>query len=374
MIRLNFNEVIVFYEVPQVFVASDIFGAKYLCLLYPCDDDTCYKYISVKISEDRLNSFKGHIIDLLSIYQTPEDSTYFDVIVKEVNNITAIPLAANQLQPFMLPDAGFYCNYDAVDNDELITQSLQNGKTMSCIAFSDISNSHNIDVDVLTHALDRYQAMIRHCHIKRFGKHYAQEATMKACALRAASFDVHFILNETFDMFGEASKISSTLQKIDEILSAPSIDELKEKAEELQGHTLSSMRSFLEVLGENQLSFKHKWVKSTLESSVSESFISLDDISRVYDFLSSHTELETVTVEFIGYFASGSVLDNGKWIFMSDNKKITGTTEDSNLFNGVTLGEKHLYKIKCIEYQELYSVSVKPKSSYKLIECSRADL
>ena len=40
---------------------------------------------------------------------------------------------------------------------------------------------------------------------------------LKACALQAASFDVHFILNETFDMFGEASRISSTLQKIDEI-------------------------------------------------------------------------------------------------------------------------------------------------------------
>lgn len=119
---------------------------------------------------------------------------------------------------------------------------------MSCIAFSDIENSHNIDVNVLTNALDRYQAMVRNCHIKRFGKQYASEANMKACALQAASFDVHFILNETFDMFGEASRISSTLQKIDEIFSTSSLDELKGKIEELQGHTLSSMRSFLQIM------------------------------------------------------------------------------------------------------------------------------
>ena len=373
MIRLKFIEVIVFYEVPQIFIATDIFDTRYLCLLYPHNEELCYKYLAVRISEKRLNLFKGNIIDLLSIYKTPEDNEYFDVVVKEANDITAIPISANQIQPFMLPDDGFYCNYDAVDNDELISHSLQNGRIMSCIAFSDIENSHNIDVNVLTNALDRYQAMIRNCHIKRFGKQHASEANMKACALQAASFDVHFILNETFDMFGEASRISSTLQKIDEIFSEKSTDGLKVKIEELQGHTFSSMRSFLQVLETNKLSFKHKWVKSTLEKSVLGSTISSNAISRVYEYLSTHTELEEVTTEFIGYFASGTVLNKGKWIFISDKKKITGTTDESNMFNGITLGEHHLYKIKCIEYQEINPITAKPKASYKLIECNRIE-
>lgn len=373
MIRLKFIEVIVFYEVPQIFIATDIFDTRYLCLLYPHNEELCYKYLAVRISEKRLNLFKGNIIDLLSIYKTPEDNEYFDVVVKEANDITAIPISANQIQPFMLPDDGFYCNYDAVDNDELISHSLQNGRIMSCIAFSDIENSHNIDVNVLTNALDRYQAMIRNCHIKRFGKQHASEANMRACALQAASFDVHFILNETFDMFGEASRISSTLQKIDEIFSEKSTDGLKVKIEELQGHTLSSMRSFLQVLETNKLSFKHKWVKSTLEKSVLGSTISPNAISRVYEYLSTHTELEEVTTEFIGYFASGTVLNKGKWIFISDKKKISGTTDESNMFNGITLGEHHLYKIKCIEYQEINPITAKPKASYKLIECNRIE-
>lgn len=373
MIRLKFIEVIVFYEVPQIFIATDIFDTRYLCLLYPHNEELCYKYLAVRISEKRLNLFKGNIIDLLSIYKTPEDNEYFDVVVKEANDITAIPISTNQIQPFMLPDDGFYCNYDAVDNDELISHSLQNGRIMSCIAFSDIENSHNIDVNVLTNALDRYQAMIRNCHIKRFGKQHASEANMRACALQAASFDVHFILNETFDMFGEASRISSTLQKIDEIFSEKSTDGLKVKIEELQGHTLSSMRSFLQVLETNKLSFKHKWVKSTLEKSVLGSTISSNAISRVYEYLSTHTELEEVTTEFIGYFASGTVLNKGKWIFISDKKKITGTTDESNMFNGITLGEHHLYKIKCIEYQEINPITAKPKASYKLIECNRIE-
>lgn len=371
MIRLKFIEVIVFYEVPQIFIATDIFDTKYLCLLYPHDDEFCYKYLAVKISEKRLNLFKGQSIDLLSIYKEPEDGSYFDVVVKEANDIIATPLAPDQIQSFMLPDEGFYCNYDAIDNEELISYSLQNGKVMSCIAFSDINNSHNIDVNVLTNALDRYQAMIRNCHIKRFGKQYASEAKMRACALQAASFDVHFILNETFDMFGEASRISSTLQKIDEIFSLNSPNGLKEKIEELQGHTLSSMRSFLQVLEMNKLSFKHKWVKSTLEKTVSGSAISLNAISRVYDYLNTHIELEEVTTEFVGYFASGTVLNNGKWTFICDKKKINGTTDESDILNGITLGELHQYRIKCIEYQDTNHISAKPKTTYKLIECKK---
>ena len=176
MIQLKFIEVIVFYEIPQVFVATDIFGANYLCLLYPYDDETCYKYLAVRISEKRLNLFKGQKIDLLSIYKKPEDNSYLDVIVRGANDILAIPLESIKVQPFMLPDEGFFCNYEAIDNEELISGSLQNGKIMSCIAFSDIDNSHSIDTNVLTNALDRYQAMIRNCHIKSFGKQHASEA------------------------------------------------------------------------------------------------------------------------------------------------------------------------------------------------------
>ena len=99
MIRLNFIEVIVFYEVPQIFIATDIFDTKYLCLLYPHDDELCYKYLAVRISEKRLNLFKGQIIDLLSIYQDPEDGCYFDVVVKDANDIIATPLPISFLYP-----------------------------------------------------------------------------------------------------------------------------------------------------------------------------------------------------------------------------------------------------------------------------------
>jgi len=106
-LRLKFVENCVFYDKPQLFIAEDESNSKYLCLLYS-EDKLCLKYLTIRISEERLYLFKNQGIDLLSIYQNPEDSCYFDVEIKEMNNIIGKPLSENQIQPFMLPDAGFY--------------------------------------------------------------------------------------------------------------------------------------------------------------------------------------------------------------------------------------------------------------------------
>ena len=131
------------------------------------------------------------------------------------------------------------------------------------------------------------------------------------------------------------------------------------------------MRSFLQVMEKNKLSFKHKCVKSTFEKSTSGSTISLNSISRVYDSLITHTELDEVSTQFVGYFPSGTVLTKVQLIFICNKKRITGTTDESNMFNGITLGERHQYRIKCMEYQDTNPLTAKPKTTYKLIECTK---
>lgn len=368
MIRLKFEEVIVFYEVPQVFVASDIFDTKYICLLYPADADY-YKYLAVKISTRRLDAFKGATLDLLSIYTEPEDGTYYDVTVKGSTNISAEIITKEAVSSSMLPDEGFYCNYDAVDDDELIKLSMQKGKMMMCMAFSDNRNSHDIDVDVLAKALTSYKNMVRNCHIKLFGKQYADEAEMRACALQAASFDVHFTMNENFDLFGTPTHTAQTLKVINDIMSSGETDVLEEKVENVKGHTLNSMRTFLQLMEENQLTFRHKWVRSTLERQVEGSTIPLIKITKVHDYLNSRTELENVEVEFEGYFGSGSVLNSGNWTFIYDgNKQLHGKAENTAILQGITLGETAKYRIKCKETQTINPATYKPKSNYTLLE------
>lgn len=369
MFQLKTLEVLVFYDVPQVFTARDDFGTKYLCMLYSYDAEECYKYLAVKITENRLGLFKGGIIDLLSIYNKPEAPGFFDVSVYANEGIMATEIDSAMITQDMLPEPGFYCKYEATVDDKLISESIEKGKLVSCIAFSDTRNSHDIDVNVLILALTYYQSMVRNCHVKRFGSSSANETNMKAYALQAASFDVHIELNERLNMFGESPKVSSTLQLIDNIFLNNSDEDWEDRVCELKGHTLTSMRSFLKILQENQLTFKHKWVKSTLEQSVSVSTFSLDMVSRVYDYLNRHNDLGEVNVVFEGYFASGTVLERGKWVFVAEGKKISGTTSEANIFNGVTLGDHYKYRIKCIAYQEENIVNRHIKERYELIEC-----
>ena len=53
--------------------------------------------------------------------------------------------------------------------------------------------------------------------------------------------------------------------------------------------------------------------------------------------------------------------------FICDKKRITGTTDESNMFNGITLGERHQYKIKCMEYQDTNPVTAKLKRHTNLL-------
>lgn len=108
-IRLKYVQTYVFYDKPQLFIAEDESNSKYLCLLYSEDNSELdLKYLAIRISEKQLDLFKNQGIDLLSIYQNPEDACYFDVSVKDRGGIIGKHLSANQVQPFMLPDAGFY--------------------------------------------------------------------------------------------------------------------------------------------------------------------------------------------------------------------------------------------------------------------------
>lgn len=103
-----------FYDVPQIFVASDATGTNYLCTLYQHDEGSGYMYLGVQISEPRLMAFVGGQLDLRDTYIHPEvENALYLVIVKQ-DKITATSILQPQdIKEEMLPEAGYY--YDASD-------------------------------------------------------------------------------------------------------------------------------------------------------------------------------------------------------------------------------------------------------------------
>lgn len=111
-IALQISQILVYYDCPQVFVAEDIVGTKYLCLLVSCEDSIS-KHICTKISDKRLLKFVLGDLDLRLIFEEPEIPEYytFDNLEESIN---ADLYLKKQLPEEFLPQTGFTYKNDSL--------------------------------------------------------------------------------------------------------------------------------------------------------------------------------------------------------------------------------------------------------------------
>ena len=103
-----------YYDVPQIFVATDATGTNYLCTLYHHDAERGYLYLGVQISEPRLMAFAGGQLDLRDAYVHSEVENALYVVTAKQEVLTATTLLQPQdITDEMLPETGYF--YDASD-------------------------------------------------------------------------------------------------------------------------------------------------------------------------------------------------------------------------------------------------------------------
>lgn len=367
MRNLKLTKILDFYDVPEVFIATDIMGTRYMCLRNSYSEDEGFVYIAVQISENRLDDYISRRIDLRTLYTKPEvDNSYFKVTVC-AEKISAFPLTT--IEDFQIPEEGYYYEEDEdIENINLITETQQKGHTILRLGFIDENNTHEIDAECLAQAILSFQKTISHCHQKLFGKQKAVEATLNVTAFQAASFDVEFHSYSPTRLFGD-SDLCETLKKIDSLMKASNAESFKLIANELSGRTLSSYHSFINVMNENRLSIKYKWVSSIIDSEVTCSCVSSQEIATIHNLLESNQELECEIKEYDGIFLASSV-ENGKWTLKieGDNPyNISGSSENKSILSGIII-EKQSYHIKCRESVIQNVTTLKTENKIVLIE------
>lgn len=127
MRQLALNQILEYYDIPQILVATDATGVRYLCTLYGQSETDGYKYIGVQISEPRLLSFVGGQLDLRDAYLHPEvENAVYHVMVKD-EIITATALIPQQdITEDMLPEAGYFFDpSDLSDDTEPVSDTYQ---------------------------------------------------------------------------------------------------------------------------------------------------------------------------------------------------------------------------------------------------------
>lgn len=118
--KLEFTEILSFYELPQIVVARNVFGTQFLMLLESDETELGIQYLSVPISNEKLNLFKGRKIDLLSIYIEPEVDQYYLMYTQGDNEFLIQEICSKNITEDMLPLEGFYCEYNENPVENLI--------------------------------------------------------------------------------------------------------------------------------------------------------------------------------------------------------------------------------------------------------------
>lgn len=123
---LSLERIIEYVDVPQIFLARDIFDTQYICLLY--EDNPICRYTAVRISSRQYELFIRKEHDLRTLFVNPErHGEYFDVEYID-NNYVCSPYSGEHLPEDRLPEAGFY--YDDTDTENITVQIPKKEKTL----------------------------------------------------------------------------------------------------------------------------------------------------------------------------------------------------------------------------------------------------
>ena len=117
MRTINPKQVLVFYDEPILFTATDAVGSLYLCLLSSIPDE--YDCTAIRISYGRLTEYLSKRVNLRTVFTNPEiPGEYFRVTPDGEERLILSPLDEKDLTEDRLPEEGDYYNGETQTHDD----------------------------------------------------------------------------------------------------------------------------------------------------------------------------------------------------------------------------------------------------------------
>jgi hypothetical protein len=375
------TEVLVYYDGPELFVATDQIGVRYICLLSECTEDSD-RYLCAPVSVARLSQFVDGSLDLLTIFNTPETEELFCGIVenKNIDDISLQPILRTEIQDAWLPAEGFVFEREPLSDVAILHESCERNRAVVHLALNPPESRNGemvIGVDILSIAGNLFQNLVKYAYKKSISsmkteikKMYesVENYEMQVFNLSPGSFKLHLQSKVTADLFGYTS-LSKALEKIDEIVMAiedptKALDIFKSN----KGHLISSYKKFLHMIIEQDMPISYEWTTPNSKTTYFKR-ISRENATQIYQMLIERSELNIEHKSFIGSFR-GALVDTGFWTIhcIEDDKEYSGKLAPESLVNleGVTLTAKN-YKFICEEHIVEETVTGKEKVNLLLI-------
>lgn len=373
---IKISQILVYYDDPQVFVATNLVGQRYIGLLVDEDEKQELIYICVPVSRQRFEDYYFGRIDLRTVFTYPEISIW--LIAKGIENewMETTEFEGNDLPEDYLPERGFYHKLAYNDrNQSVIRDSLEFNNVALHLRLS--NGNGGIEMGTLAEFSKSFQNLVRNVaknvlmeESQEFKHQYQREENYNLYAHSGGhgSFVLHLHSRSEGDFPGNV-----LMERILAIIDTLIVKDLeKEKVIEalrtVKGHALNSYKKILEDISSSGITFEYEW-HAPLKTKPSKRVISTAYAKQVNDFLSEVEELIYVEVSFEGTITKID-LSKGAWSILNEEDEIEyqGSANPEHLA-GIVSGTQR-YRLVCQESIESVEISGRETKSYALMTIS----
>ncbi len=367
--KLNISQILVYYDMPELFIATDEVDTNFICLLLEVTENSP-SYLSTAISANRLSSFIKGQVELRQILIEPEINDWYSFNI-DSESIIAERTDIQNFPEIYLPELGFYLNNEILDNSSIVEEVVRKDNAVVHLAISDDKDDFSVDTDDLGDIVKLYSVMLENSFKKGLIEHKVKEKKalivpmnykLRAFAASRASFNIHLYSKSQKDLFGNCM-VEYGLEKIEQILTEYANDEeLISSLRSLKGHAVSSFKKILKKIIDEKLKIKHKWFAPN-QKEVHFKMLDTVKAQKIYDILNLSEELTEEVKELIGVFVQADV-ERGTWRIKTadEDKEFSGEATSEEL-RGITL-DTVTYKLVCQEIIEEFKVTEKEKVKY----------
>jgi len=336
------------YDYPQVFVARDAIGVRYVCMVV--DEGECGPvFLCVPVSAQRCIDLLNGKLDLREIYEKPELFEFYHAAPDDLTQAFNIENAQfNETPQEWLPEPGLVFKY----TDEVLikAQELNTTVAFASLAVPEASQEARIRSRKLSEFLAIYQGALR--NLARAAAKFNGKAIAKGeepyetdvFGFCPGSFTVQVRSAESCDMLGENKALISAFTKLNEFLSlADNPDDAVAFLLDIKGHAASSLISLLSFISENDCPFANTWSTPGMHSS-SRSRIRVASAQNVIQRCLLREDIGVEELELTGVVDSAKVSTRTWRIDVGSVAYSGGVKEGSSLnLAGITVGSRYTF-------------------------------
>lgn len=356
MKTIKLLHVLLDYDYPQVFVACDRIGVRYICMVSEVVDQGP-AFLCVPVSGQRCDELLNGKIDLRTVYEAPELSEFYRATPNDLVEPFGIERALMDVVPQeSLPEPGLTFSF----NDEVLIKAQELNATVAyaSLAVPESVREPRIRTRKLSAFLNIYQSVLRNLAkiaAKEAGKPIPKGENpyeSDVFGFCFGSFTVQVRSAESSDLFGENKALVTAFQKLNEFLdTANNADTAVQFLSTVKGHAASSLIGLLNFISENDCQLTNRWSTPMMQSS-SQSLIRVVSAQNIIQRCRQREDLSVESLELVGIVDSADAT-SGSWKILVDGIAYSGGVKEGSGINlaGITL--RNRYKFLCEEKIEM---------------------